>query len=284
MHGLLTCRRRFVPGMVLLVLITAGTVTATAHAQSAASAAPWSFSITPYLWMPNIDGTLNYSAYPGGGSPSAEVGPNDYMEALTTALMISGEVRKDRWLAFTDLIYLDFSDESSAIQSVDFGGSAVSSSANLATQSSLRGLVWTLGAGYAVLPGRPVALDAFGGLRYGGLEASTDWQLAVAVTGPGGGQTFPRTGSISERMDLWNGIIGVKGLVWLGSSNWSIPYYLDVGAGSGWTWQGMLGIAYSFDRIDVKLVYRHLYFDQGSDNLIQDMRFSGPALGVTFRF
>ena len=46
----------------------------------------------------------------------------------------------------------------------------------------------------------------------------------------------------------------------------------------------MLGIAYSFDRIDVKLVYRHLYFDQGSDNLIQDMRFSGPALGVTFRF
>jgi hypothetical protein len=34
----------------------------------------------------------------------------------------------------------------------------------------------------------------------------------------------------------------------------------------------------------VSFVYRHLYYDQKGDNLIQDMRFSGPALGVTFRF
>ena len=109
-----------------------------------------------------------------------------------------------------------------------------------------------------------MALDVFGGLRYAGLEASTDWHLAVVVTGPGSGHAFPRTGSISERnMSIWNGIIGVKGLVWLGSSNWSIPYY-DVGTGSGLTWQGVLGIAYSFSWVDVKLVYRHLYFDQGS--------------------
>jgi hypothetical protein len=45
-----------------------------------------------------------------------------------------------------------------------------------------------------------------------------------------------------------------------------------------------LGIAYSFSWIDVKLVYRHLYFDQGGDKLIQDMSFSGPALGLMFRF
>ena len=278
-----TRRRRFVPGMVLLALITAVIFTGTAQAQSAARADTWTFSITPYLWMPNIDGTLNYSAYSGGGSPSVEV-DNNPLESLEAALLISGEARRDRWSVFTDFIYLNFSNDSSSVKSINFGGSAVSSSANLATQSSLRGLVWTLGAGYAVLPGRPVALDAFGGLRYAGLEASTDWQLALDVTGPGGGQTFPSTGSISERMDLWNGIIGVRGLFWLGDSKWSIPYYLDVGTGSGWTWQGMLGIAYSFDWIDVKLVYRHLYFDQGSDNLIQDMRFSGPALGVTFRF
>jgi hypothetical protein len=86
-------------------------------------------------------------------------------------------------------------------------------------------------------------------------------------------------------MDLWNGIIGVKGRVWLGSSNWSIPYYLDVGTGSSnLTWQGMLGVAYSFKWGAVTLAYRNLYFDQGGDKLIQDMRFNGPELGVTFRF
>jgi hypothetical protein len=128
-------------------------------------------------------------------------------------------------------------------------------------------------------------MDIFGGLRYFGLEVSTDWQLTTTVTSPNGGQTFPRAGSISERMDLWDGIIGVKGRVWLGSSNWSIPYYLDVGTGSSRvTWQGMLGVAYSFKWGAVTLAYRNLYFEQGGDKLIQDLRFDGPELGVTFRF
>jgi hypothetical protein len=208
---------------------------------SAAAQTPgsqWAFSITPYLWLPNIDGTLKYSIPPGsGGSPEVQVGPNDYLEALRFAMMIAGEVRKDRWAVFTDVIYLDFSSEKSSVKAVDFGGSLVSSSANVSTDSSLKGGAWTLGAGYAVLPGRPVELDVFGGLRYFGLKASTDWQLAVAVTGPNGGQTFSRAGSISERMDLWDGIVGVKGRVWLGRSNWSIPYYLDAKTGSEVTLQ-----------------------------------------------
>jgi hypothetical protein len=89
----------------------------------------------------------------------------------------------------------------------------------------------------------------------------------------------------SESVDLWDGIVGVKGSVGLGSSNWSIPYYLDVGTGSSsMTWQGMLGVAYSFKWGGVTFAYRNLYYDQRGDNLVQDMRFSGPALGVTFRF
>jgi hypothetical protein len=272
-------------------LITLATLAALAMCGTLGAAAEtpgnqWAFSITPYLWLPNIDGTLKYSVPAGGGGrPEVQVGPNDYLEALNVALMISGEARKGPWSVFTDVIYLDFSSEDSSVKSINFGGNRVSSSANVSTKSSLRGGLWTLGAGYAVLPGRPVELNAFGGLRYFGLEASTDWQLTLAVTGPGGGQTFPRAGSISERADLWDGIVGVKGRVRLGSSNWSIPYYLDVGTGSSsLTWQGMLGVAYSYKWLGVTLAYRHLYYDMKGDKLIQDMRFSGPALGVTFRF
>jgi hypothetical protein len=246
----------------------------------------WTFSITPYLWLPNVNGTLRYGIPPGAsGSPEVKAGPNDYLENLTFAMMISGEARKDRWLVFTDLIYLDFSSEKSSVKSINFGGDPVSSSGNVSTSSSLRGGTWTIAGGYAVLPERPVELDIFTGLRYFGIHASTDWQLTADVTGPGSGQTFPRTGSVSERADLWDGILGVKGRVWLGRSNWSIPYYFDVGAlSSELTWQGMLGVAYSFTWIDVTLVYRHLYYDMKSGSLIQDMYFSGPALGVTFRF
>jgi hypothetical protein len=246
----------------------------------------WKFSITPYLWLPNIDGTLKYSVPPGaGGSPEVEVGPNEYLENLGFAMMISGEARKDRFSVFTDFIYLHLTNEESAVKSINFGGNRVSSSANLSTDSSLEGALWTIGAGYAVLPGRPVELDVFGGLRYFGLEFSTDWQLGLAVTGPGGGQTFPRSGSVSQREDLWDGIVGVRGRIWLGGSGWSIPYYSDVGTGSSsLTWQGMIGIAYSYKWFGATLAYRHLYYDMKDDKLIQDMRFSGPALGVNFRF
>ena len=200
-------------------------------------------------------------------------------------MMIAGEVRKDRVSVFTDVIYFDFSSEKSSVKSINFGGDLVGSSANASTSSTLRAGAWTLGAGYAVLPGRPVEMDFFGGVRYLGLHASSDWQLTATVTGPGGGQTFPRTGSISERMDLWDGIVGVKGRVRLGGSNWSLPYYLDAGTGSSsLTWQGLLGVAYSFKWGGVTLAYRNLYYDQKGDKLIQDMRFSGPALGVTFRW
>jgi hypothetical protein len=279
---LLTRKKGIAAGMVLVALITAAIFTVTAQAQSVAPADAWRFSITPYLWLPTIDGTLKYNIPPGaGGNPSFEVGPNDYQFAM----MLSGDVRKDRWSVFTDIIYLSFSSATTGLKSVNFGGSAVSSSANVSGSTSVRGAIWTLGAGYAVLPDRPVTLDVFGGLRYAGLEASTDWQLTLDITGPGAGQTFPRSGSTSQKMDLWDGIIGVKGHIPLGSSNWSIPYYLDAGAGSSIvTWQGLLGVAYTFKWGDVSLAYRYLYYDQGSNKLLQNMSFRGPALGATFRF
>jgi hypothetical protein len=272
-------------------LITLATIAALALCgPSSVAAEPpgsqWTFSITPYLWLPNVDGTLKYSIPPGsGGSPEVQVGPNDYLENLKFAMMLSGEVRKDRWAVFTDVIYLDFASEKGAVKSINFGGDQVSSSANVSTDSTLKAGAWTLGAGYAVLPGRPVEMDFFGGVRYLGLHTSTDWQLTTTVTGPNAGQTFPRTGSISERADLWDGLVGFKGRVWLGRSNWSIPYYFDIGAGSSQlTWQGMLGVAYSFKLVTLTLAYRHLYYDMKDDKLIQDMRFSGPAFGVGFRW
>jgi hypothetical protein len=272
---------------MLALFVVAAVIFVPLGAEAQTGDGRWTFSVTPYLWLPNIDGTLKYNVPPGaGGGPEVKVGPNDYLEALSFAMMISGEARRNRWAVFTDLIYLDFSSEKSSVKTIDFGGSSVSSGVNVSTSSSLSGTVWTLGGGYAALTGRPLALDVFGGLRYFSLKASTDWQLAAAVTGPGGGQTFPRAGSISESLDLWDGIVGVKGRVGIGSSNWSIPYYLDLGTGSSsLTWQGILGAAYSYAAWgEVTLVYRHLYYDQKDDKLLQDMRFSGPTLGATFRF
>src|SRR5215471_3307721 len=85
---------------------------ANAHAQSAEDR--WSFALTPYLWLPNVNGTLRFSVPPGAsGSPDVRTGPNNYLENLQAALMISGEVRRDKWVIIGDAIYLDFANQKS---------------------------------------------------------------------------------------------------------------------------------------------------------------------------
>jgi hypothetical protein len=259
-------------------------VSLAAHAQQTADR--WTFAVTPYLWLPNVDGTLKYEVPPGAaGAPEVGVGPNDYLQNLSLALMLSGEARKGQWSIITDLVYLDFNNEEGRVKSVNFDGSRVDASANLSTQSSLKGLEWTLAGGYTLVQTPSVTLDLLGGFRYFEIEATTNWQLSASVTAPGGGQSFPASGTVTKRTQLWDGIIGVRGRVRIGEGPWYAPYYLDVGGGSSSrTWQAQLGIAYTFKWGDAALTYRHLSYDQGNDGLLQDFRFSGPALSASFRF
>ncbi len=248
----------------------------------------WAFSVTPYLWLPNVNGTLKYSAPPGlAGKPSVETGPNDYLQNLSGVLMLSGEARKGTWAVFSDLIYLKFDSEDSTVRTIDFlsaGSNPVNTTLDVGTTSQLKGWAWTLGTSHTIVSGPHGTLDLLGGLRYLDISASTDWRLSATVNGPGGA-VFPGTGRVAAGTTLWDGIVGVRGRARLGSSQWSMPYYFDIGAGSSvLTWQALAGIAYGFSWGDVMLAYRHLYYDQADDKLLQDFEFSGPALSATFRF
>jgi hypothetical protein len=245
----------------------------------------WTFSLTPYLWLPNVNGTLKYEPTGGGGAPAVDTGPNNYLENLSMALMLSGEARKGRWSVISDLIYLRFNSEKSNVRSVDFGGSAVNTSADAGTKSELKGVEWTLAGSYAAVQAPRWTLEALGGARYFRIDAHSDWQLTTTVNGPAGGQAFPASGNVSRRTELWDGIVGVRGRVKWGEGRWFSPYYVDVGTGSSeLTWQTLVGIGYGFKWGDVVLAYRTLFYDQSDDKLLQDFRFSGTTLGATFRF
>jgi hypothetical protein len=275
---------RFVRALAASIIALALCIPLGAAAQSADD--DWKFAITPYLWLPNINATLKYSVPPGtGGSPEVEVGPNDYLTNLNAVLMLAGEARKGRWSLFTDFVYLDISAEGSSVKSVDFGGTSVTTTLDAGTKTTFKGMAWTLGGGYAIVQTPGTSLDLIGGVRYFGLHVTTDWNLSATIVGPPGSQSFPTTGSVSEDADLWDAIIGARGRIRLGEGHWSVPYYLDAGTGSSsFTWQGLLGVAYTFGWGDVTLAYRYLYYDEKNGKLIQDLSFNGPALGATFRF
>jgi hypothetical protein len=254
----------------------------------------WTFSVMPYLWLPSVDGNVNYGPPPSGGSSAGvSIDADNLLDNLDLAFMLNGEARKGSWLIATDLIYMDFSKTDSAVRSVDFnlGPGPINIAAtglNAGTQSSFEAMLWTLVGGYTAVQEPRATLDLIGGFRYLGAKARTDWQLTATVTGTGplgNTATFARTGSVEKSEDIWAAIVGAKGRVKLGESDWFVPYYGDIGGGSStFTWQGAVGIGYAFRWGDVRLDYRYLYYDQSSDGLFQELSFGGLGLGVNFVF
>ena len=269
-------------GLIWLFLVA---LSLPAHAESPAPADRWTFAVQPYLWLPSVSGDLIYSA--PGGSPSVEVSSDTLIDELNFAFMITAEARKGRWAIVTDFITLDIGGDESKVKSVDFSGpgGVVTVPVNVSggAKVDLEGVLWSLAGSYTVAHSATSSLDVLLGLRYFTIDITTEWNLSGDITGQG--QTFARTGSIKQGEDLWDGIVGVRGRIGLGSGKWGIPYYLDVGTGSSTiTWQGAGGIGYRWSRIDLNLMYRYLYYDMESGKLLQNLSFSGPALGVNFRF
>jgi opacity protein-like surface antigen len=281
---------------VLATALAAAALATPLQASAQAPADRWTFSVMPYLWLPGINGTLNYGPPPpGGGSASVDVSESSVLDALDFAFMINGEARKGRWLVATDVIYLDFGKNDSSVQSVDFnlgprGRINVAAGENSGTQSKLTGWLWTLVGGYAAVQDPRWNLDVIGGFRFLNLEARTDWQInaTLTVTDPigGGTATFARQGSVEKSDNIWAGIVGAKGRVKLGETPWFVNYYADAGGASNlFTWQGAAGVGYAFTWGEILFDYRYLYYDQsGQDKLIQDVSFGGFALGANFRF
>jgi hypothetical protein len=259
-------------------------VSTVAHAQSG----PWTFSATPYLFLPSIDASFRYDR--PTGAPGVDVGPSDYLSSLDYVFMISGEARRDRWSLFSDFMTLGLETDKGGIRDLDFGFGAgrvpISSSISGDARSKVKALTVSFLAGYNLSASAQSPMDVFAGVRYLGLEASTEWQLSAAIEGPLRSQIFGRTGSVTRRSDLWDGVVGLRGRHVFGDrGQWAVPYYVDIGAGdSKFTWQAAAGVTYAFGWGELGLLYRVLSYEQDGNELISDMTLKGPVVSASFRF
>jgi hypothetical protein len=241
----------------------------------------WHFTLTPYLWLPNINGTIDGQALGsdrGDFSVSTEVGPNDYLQNLKFGAMVTGEVRKGDWSVFTDIIYIDFGDQRSRVRDITgLEGRALSTVDRNAT-TSLSTTVWTLAGARTLVHNPRGNLDLLAGFRYVGINT----ELKLNIRGSEGVVDIARRSS--RDLTEWDGIVGLKGQLRLGDGRWTMPYYLDVGTGSSnWTWQALLGVGYAFDWGAINLSIRSLSYDFNGKNDM-DLRMTGPTLGATFHW
>lgn len=277
---------------IVAIMLSLTLVAFSSAAYAETSSDEWQFQLTPYLWLPTIEGNLKHDLPPGGGSPDVEVGPVDWLELLNFGALVSASARKGKFSLSSDIVYLSMTRNGDG-KVVSVEGSVtgnrisipVSAALVLNTRTDLDGLIWTLAAGYTVQDSAAAFVDVFAGARLFSFDVSTRWELSAAITTPDGEQLLATQGSIGSDTDLWDAIVGVRGHFGIGDGKWSLPYYLDVGTGdSDLTWQAMTGLTRTFGWGDLLFVYRHLEYDEGASGLMQNFSFSGPAFGATFRF
>ncbi len=251
-----------------LCLVVFGVCPALAQTESSESQDQWQYSGAIYLWGADIGGhTIRGS--------EVEVGFSDLLDNLEMAFMGAFAARKNDWSILTDVIYLDLGVSNTTDLTVMVGPIPVP--VTTSTDLDLTGWVLHFAGGYELYSEGKSRLDLIGGVRY--LDLDMDLFLGLQSLGPGQSRT------ISDSLTAWDGIVGLKGHASLGE-RWFLPYYVDVGAGdSELTWQATAGIGFRAGRVwDLALVYRHLEWDLDSTRLIDDINFSGPTLGVIFRW
>ena len=255
-------------------------LSAAAMAQAPSSdpgAGPWQFAGTLYFYVPSVSGR---TSVPAGGDATLDF---EILEHLKFTVMGSLEAHNGRWGAFTDFIYLDFGDHKSATRKFTIGDSALPLDTTADLKWRLEGISWTVGGQYRVASSPAFTLDVLGGARMLDIKRSSSWNISGDL---GPLPPASQSGSNKEKRTLIDGIVGLRARATLGEgSAWSVPFYVDIGTGdSKRTWQAATGIRYAFGWGDVSALYRVLDYELKSGDPVEQVRFSGPMVGATFRW
>jgi len=261
------------------ICTVAALIPSRAHAQSTSD--PWQWRATVYLWLPSLGGETSFP--PSGGGPSIDVSADAILDSLNFAFMGAFEGRKGPWGMASDVIYLDLGATKKATRQFGLGQIELPASVDADLSLDITGWLWTVEGSYELVRQEGLSLNVLAGFRMLDLQEDLRWKFNGDIASlplPG------RSGSSRVKDTQWDAIVGVKGRAAFGREHsWYVPYYLDVGAGeSNLTWQAMAGLGYSFGSVDVTGVWRYLDYDLGDSTPIKSIDFSGPALGVTFRF
>jgi hypothetical protein len=241
----------------------------------------WHGSITPYGWLPGVDGETRYRL-PSGPDVTVK-NKSDPLSSLSGALLLEGDIRKGNWGLFGDIDWIKFSNEKGRFTSI--GGERFGADANLNTRWGMKGGLITLAGLYTMTHGTLGYADLLFGARYVWLKGNINWNLDVINNADA--LILQGSGHLHNQTHAGNAIIGVRGR-WtpFADTGWYFPYYADVGTGdSDNTYQLNIGVGYAFHWGDVALSYRDIKYEQGSDDqFLKKAEISGPSFNYTWHF
>ena len=249
--------------------------------QPGPDAGAWRFRGSLYGYLPSLGGSASVPADSNGNTINLD--GSRILDNLKFAFMGTLDAHNGQWGAFTDFVYLDFGNTKDQSRDFTIGNIGLPAGTSAHLDWRLKGVVWTIAGQYRLVSDPELTLDALGGTRLFDVDQDLSWNISgdIGPIAPSG-----RSGSSSTRISLWDGIVGLKGRYAFGNdSHWYVPFYLDVGTGqSDLTWQAAAGITYAFSWGELTGMWRYLDYELKSGKTLDNINFSGPMVGVTFRW
>lgn len=268
-------------GCIAAALLAMCGVAHTADAYPSDSSDPngWQVSATVFGYFPSVYGETQFPN--GAAGPTLKLDAHTILSNLNVAFMGRIQARKGEWGFLADWIYSDISGNVRATRDFDVPGVpipvGVTGDFKLRSQSSLL----TLAGTWLFLSEPHRQMNLVFGARMDDIRQKLNWQLSAALPG------LPEfAGRTKVGKTHWDAVVGLMGREYFERDpRWFIPYYVDVGTGdSKFTGQVAAGIGYACDWGELTAGWRYIDYQFKSGSLITRTSFSGPAVGLTWRF
>ena len=240
----------------------------------------WHFDATVYAWVPFIYVTTQLPPIAGGGNPTTEIQPSQYLKHVEGGALFEGTIRKGDWNLWTDFVFLNLNASPTHTREIGLPGGDPKLSVDRSLDLSLRAAIWTLAPAYTVMNNDIGTLDVMVGLRYTSFRVSIAYEFTAPPT------KLMVGGGFWPTRESTDGLIGIKGSLRLSrDGKWYLPYEADVGDGDkNWQYNAILGVGYHFRWGDIALAVRNLTYQTTGSQFIEKVRFTGPVFGATFRW
>lgn len=228
--------------------------------QAAAPSSKWEFSVTPYVFLARLDGSV------GVQSQTAQVNASfsDIFRNLNFALMGKFEGRKGNWLVLVDGMYM-------SLEGQKVTPSPFFSDINVEVKET----VITPEVGYRVFKHERATIDLLGGVRIWHVKSHLTFQPRILpLVDVEGSKTWA------------DPIVGARSTVKLSPRTFALGEFDAGGFGVGSNFTGQLFGGAGFQlkpRIALVGGYRYLRTDYVSNRFIFKTALSGPTIGATFK-
>ena len=232
------------------------------------------FAVTPYLWGAGIDGTVSVKGHQADISKPFD----EIIKDLDLAAMVNFQVRKGRFGAYTDVLFLGMSDTASVVSPA--GATLAEVSASIDQWQVDFGASWAVAQWGAAGADKKGAVDLLLGGRY--------WNFATKLKSES--PYFAGEREVKTTQDWIDPIVGVRFAVDLTPKLQVVGRGdvggFDLGSGSKLTWSTSAYLGWHFTPLlSVYAGWKYLSVERESDRGAEvDFALSGPVLGVAFTF